>query len=192
MSKKMIILHAATKLFAQQGFKDTSMVDLSEAAGVASGTILYHFNNKEGLFLAILSNVKESILADFKHHIDEQHYENGLEMMEGAIAFYLDLAGKMQDRFLLLHRHDPYQLARENPICQRHLETIYNCLVNIFERAVQTGQKDGSIREMPAKKAAMILFAMVDGVVRLDTYKLYDAGTLYHELISACRHMLAP
>ena len=188
----MIILRAATKLFARQGFKDTSMADLSVAAGVAGGTILYHFNNKEELFLAILSNLEETILAEFKTHIDQRHDDNGLEMMEGAITFYLDLAGKMQDRFLLLHRHDLYKLAEENPICKHHLETIYNCLLGIFERAIQSGQKDGSIRELPAKKVAMIIFAMVDGVVRLDTYKLYDGGALYHELIAACRRMLTP
>jgi len=192
LSKKMIILRAATKLFARKGFKETSMADLSAASGAAGGTILYHFKNKEELFLVILADVKETILADFKRHIDNRHYDNGLEMMEGAISFYLDFAVKMEDRFLLLHRHDPYKLAEENPVCKRHLEAIYNCLVDIFENAVQTGQKDGSIREMSAKKAALILFSMVDGVVRLNTYKLYDGGALYNELLSACRRMLKP
>jgi AcrR family transcriptional regulator len=188
----MIILHTATRLFALKGFRETSMADLAEAAGVASGTILYHYKNKEELFLAILADVKDTILTDFKQHVAVRQYKNGMEMMEGAIAFYLDLAGRMEDLFLLLHRHDPHQLAEENPVCKHHLEAIYNCQVDIFERAVQTGQKDGSVREMPAKKASMILFSMIDGIVRLNTYKLYDGGALYHELVAACRRILAP
>ncbi len=34
------------------------------------------------------------------------------------------------------------------------------------------------------------LFSLVDGVVRLKTYQLYDGGALYDELITACRLVL--
>jgi hypothetical protein len=36
----------------------------------------------------------------------------------------------------------------------------------------------------------MILFAMVDGIVRFNTYRVYDAGTLVDSLISGCRRLL--
>ena len=32
--------------------------------------------------------------------------------------------------------------------------------------------------------------AMVDGIVRLNTYRVYDAGALYGSLITACRRLL--
>jgi len=44
---------------------------------------------------------------------------------------------------------------------------------------------------MPARRQALILFASVDGLVRLKTFDLYQAETLYGELIGACRRMLA-
>jgi hypothetical protein len=31
---------------------------------------------------------------------------------------------------------------------------------------------------------------MIDGVVRFNTYNLYEAGSLYDELLAACRRML--
>ena len=43
----------------------------------------------------------------------------------------------------------------------------------------------------PPRETAMILFAMVDGLLRLKTCNLYDAGALYDELIASCRRMLA-
>ena len=52
------------------------------------------------------------------------------------------------------------------------------------------GHEDGSVREMPARKNALIIYSMVDGLVRLDTYGLYDAGPLFDELVRACRRML--
>ena len=52
------------------------------------------------------------------------------------------------------------------------------------------GQEDGSIRMVQTRHSAMILFSMVDGIVRYNTYGLYDAGSLYNELMASCRNML--
>jgi AcrR family transcriptional regulator len=190
MSKKQAILQAAIKLFSVKGFKESSMAELANMVGAAGGTIFYHFKSKEELFLSIIENIKTTILNDFQQHIERTKFDNGMEMLEGIISFYLHLAGKMEDQFRLLHRHYPYELAADNPVCREHLQTIYNYLVNIFEEAIVTGQRDGSIRGGPARKTAMIIFSMVDGVVRLNTYNLYDAGSLYGELIGSCRNML--
>ena len=192
MSKKNLILGHATTLFARQGFKETSMTEVSRLSGVASATIFYHFASKEALLLAILSRVKEAIVENFERYEREQHFENGFQAVCGAISYYLGLAADMEDEFLLLHRHFPYQLAEANPTCRDHLAEIYNCLVDIIERAITTGQRDGSIGELHALKTALILFSTVDGMVRFNTYRLYDAGTLYHDLLNHCGRILAP
>jgi hypothetical protein len=41
-----------------------------------------------------------------------------------------------------------------------------------------------------ARKHAFIVFVSVDGLVRLKTFNLYQAETLYSELIAACLRML--
>ncbi len=190
MSKKQAILEVATKLFSKNGFKDTSMADLANVIGTAQGTIFYHFNTKEQLFLAVLKSVKEGIIEEFEGYLRKNEFKTGLDMVEGAISFYLYLSGAMEDQFLLLHRHDAYELAQGNTICRQNLEDIYNSILDIFEKAVLLGQEDGSIEDMPARKTALIIFAMVDGLVRFNTYKLYDAGALYNELIVSCRRIL--
>ena len=190
MSKKQAILEAATRLFSEKGFKDTSMSEVSHMTGVAQGTIFYHFKTKEELFTCILEEFKVSIIDEFERYVERRRFETGLDMIEGAVSFYLYLAGAMQDRFLLLHRHEAYELARVNPACRNHLESIYSHLTGIFERAVRVGQEDGSIADVPAGKTAMIIFTMVDGVVRFNTYDLYDAGALCNDLIKLCRRML--
>lgn len=188
--KKEIILRAATVLFSQKGFSETSMSELSKATGAASGTIFHHFRNKEDILLSILEHVKEDIIEEFGRYFGEKKFDSGLEMVEGIITFYLYLAGKMEDQFLLLHRHYPYKLAEENPVCRGHLEAIYNCLTDIFEQAIQVGQEDGSVGDMPTRKTALILLSMIDGIVRFKMYNLYDSGALYNEIIAVCRRML--
>lgn len=190
MSKKQAILKAATILFSNRGFKDTSMNELCKMTGVAEGTIFYHFGTKEELFLAVLEATKSEIIHEFESYLKETKFQSGLEMMEAALSFYMHLAGTMGERFLLLHRHDAYELAEVNTKCRQHLEEIYECLADMFEQAILVGQKDGSIGNIPAKKTALIIFAMVDGLVRFNTYNLYHANALYKDLMVLCRRML--
>lgn len=190
MTKKKQILQVATKLLALKGYKETSMAELARITGVAQGTIFYHYDTKETLFLAILEEFKSDILNEFEGYLAQRHFNSGLEMMKEVVGFYLYLSGKMEDRFLLLHRHDAYELARVNPVGRDYLESIYNCFVDIFEKAILTGQEDGSIAKLPARRTALIIFTMVDGLVRFNTYNLYDAGALYDDLIASIDRIL--
>jgi AcrR family transcriptional regulator len=190
MKKKEIILQVAMQLFAKKGFKDTSMAELSKTTGAAEGTIFYHFKTKQDIFLEILKTAKENILFEFNRFIENRKFKTGIEMIEGAISFYLYLSELKEDLFLLLHRRYPFELAEVNPVCRDHLESIYSCFVDIFEQAILAGQADGSIGAMPARKTALIVFTMVDGLVRFKLYNLYDAGALFDELMASCRRML--
>lgn len=190
MNKKESILLDATRIFAAKGFADTSTAELAAATGVAESTIFYHFKNKEELFLEVMRKVRTEIVQRFEEHERKQGFESGLDKVEGLLSYYLYLAGSMEDAFLLLHRHYPYMLAQENEDCRENLEAVYNCMVDIFERAIDEGRRDGSIADVPARKTALILFTMVDGLVRFKTYNLYDAGTLFKEMVVSARKIL--
>lgn len=192
MKKKEVILQAATHLFSRKGYKDTAMGELTKMTGAAEGTIFYHFKSKQGLFLAILSSLREGILPEFERYRNEESEKTGLDMVEESIAFYLHMAKSKEDLFAILHQRYPYELAENNPECRDHLEAIYNCFVDIFENAIVTGQRDGSVDPaIVARKSALIVFAMVDSMVRFRMNNLYDVGALYKDLIDSCRRMLA-
>lgn len=189
-TKKEAILREATKLFSEHGYWDTSISDISKATSVADGTIFYHFHSKEELFLAVLKNFKEKLINAFSAHLNSHEFESGMDMVEGAISFYLSQANKMEKRFFLLHRHHYYQIAEHNPNCWQHLEEIYSSLIDVFEQAIRIGQKDRSIKAVDASKKAFLIFTLVDGIVRFNTYKLYRADAIYDELIDSCRSIL--
>ena len=190
MRKKKIILQAALQLFSEKGYKATSMSELAQMTGVAQGTIFYHYTSKERLFINILKEFKKTLVEEHDRYFKEQSNRNGLDIIEEAIAFYLNLAGKMEDQFLLLHRHYAYDLAKINPECRDYLEDIYNYLVDIFERAINKGQADRSIVPLHRRKYALLIFTMVDGVVRLNTQNLYHADSIYPDLVTACQKIL--
>jgi AcrR family transcriptional regulator len=191
MSKRNAILAAAARLFSEKGFQATSMAELSRAANAAGGTIFHHFKNKEDLLVEILKDVEKSISKRYREHKAERDCRDGMEALESAVGFYLRLASDMEDRFLLLHRHFPYQMAEKNARCRSLLESIHNCFLDVFEESVLMGMEDGSVEAESARGGAMVLFAMVDGVVRLKTYRLYDAGAVYGSLMSSCRRLFA-
>jgi len=190
LSKKEVILKSAAKLFSEKGFKYTSMAELSRITGAAEGTIFYHFKNKEELFLSILERIRETVSTEIIKHFSGDKYSTGMEMMDGAISFYLGLPGKMEDWFFVLHRHYTYDLAAVNPVCKGHVDAIFNSFLDLFERAIIKGQKDGTIVDLPARKAACIIFAAADGLIRFNNYNLYNTNLLYKELIESLRRML--
>jgi AcrR family transcriptional regulator len=189
LTKREAILRVAAGFFADKGYNETSMAEVARASGVAQGTIFYHFKNKEELFVAVLDEFRAGVMREFENHLQDNS-KTGLETVEDALNFYLFLAGSMEDWFRILHRHHAYELARRNPVCRSHLEAIYSCFVDVFERAILQGQRDGSIRAMPTRKVALLLFSMADGLVRFNTYDLYDGGGLSEVLFDCCKRIL--
>ena len=47
------IMDAAEQLFVENGFERTSFVDIAERSGISRGSIPWHFQNKDGLLMAV-------------------------------------------------------------------------------------------------------------------------------------------
>ncbi len=189
-SKKSAIIDTATILFATKGFTDTSMTEVASLTGIVGATIFYHFKTKEELFISVLENLKTGLLEAFTQYFQEEHFPSGLEMLLGAVAYHLHLSEAKKEWFLLLRHHYTHELAAANPVCRKYLVDIYNCLVEIFEKPLAIGQQDGSVRPLTTNKTALIILAMVDGIIQLGNNNLYNAGTLYGELLTSCRNMV--
>jgi AcrR family transcriptional regulator len=192
MTKRTAILHAATHAFASKGFRETSTTDLAEMTGVAEGTVFYHFGNKEKLFLAVLDHVRREFEHAFAEYLERAEVGTGLEMLEEASAFYLRLADEKRELFQLLHRTEAYELSRGNQQCRDELEKIFECLVSVFEGAMERGRVDKSIDDSATRRTALLVFSMVDGLVRLRDTGLYEPGAMFPEVMRACRRLVAP
>ena len=60
-SRRHVIIDAAVRVFARQGFVDASVQDVAEEADVVPNAIYYHFAGKEELFDAALRHAMEQI-----------------------------------------------------------------------------------------------------------------------------------
>lgn len=61
-NRRQALLHAAARLFRQQGFAATSTRDIAAAAGMRSGSPFYHFESKEALLAAVMLEGMDSAL----------------------------------------------------------------------------------------------------------------------------------
>ena len=55
-NKKKMIISASEKIFSENGFEESTTIDIAQAAGVAEGTLYEYFNSKEDIFFSGLSN----------------------------------------------------------------------------------------------------------------------------------------
>lgn len=64
--RKHQILAAAADLFAEQGYYKTTTADVARAVGVTQPYIFHFFKSKEALYLAVLEQAAELIIAAFR------------------------------------------------------------------------------------------------------------------------------
>jgi TetR/AcrR family transcriptional regulator, cholesterol catabolism regulator len=59
----MVLL--AGELFAEKGYRATTVREIAEAAGILSGSLYHHFDSKESIGDEILSDFMNEVLADY-------------------------------------------------------------------------------------------------------------------------------
>lgn len=93
-NSKEALLHCALKLFAEKGYENTGISELVQAAGVTKPTLYYFFENKEGIFRAILDAnyqvLNQEIARAAVYTPDPAHYEQDVHgtLLRTVQAFY--------------------------------------------------------------------------------------------------------
>ena len=79
------ILQAAFTVLSRQGYENTSIKDIAEEAGVATGLVHYHYKSKQQLVLAVLEFVCQKV-------------ELGVEGEAGALQAFAQIKEMLKDR----------------------------------------------------------------------------------------------
>ena len=59
------LLAIAAKLFAERGFKNTTVRDIADAAGILSGSLYHHFDSKEAMVDELLDSFQISLWEEY-------------------------------------------------------------------------------------------------------------------------------
>jgi AcrR family transcriptional regulator len=65
MPRRDDLLEIAAGLFAEKGFKNTTVRDIADAAGILSGSLYHHFDSKESMVDEILRTFQDELFAAY-------------------------------------------------------------------------------------------------------------------------------
>ena len=141
ISTQDLILDAAERLFARQGFTATTIKEIGKEAAVNPALLYYYYDSKETLYRAMLQRILSQLLA------------RGAEGIERAAthADRIRAFVRAQAKLLAEHPHFPRLLVRElvDHQAAHAEEAITNTAAGAFKRlcdVIIAGQKDNVFR----------------------------------------------
>jgi TetR/AcrR family transcriptional regulator, fatty acid metabolism regulator protein len=155
--KRRLILDAAVRVFARQGFHSCRVSDIADEAGVAYGLVYHYFASKDEV-LDTLFLERWNVMLDLIREVDAEPLPVR-EKLGAIAAFIIDS-----------YRHDPdlmkviiVEVTRAaNSFGQTHLgeiRTAYELIGAIVTKA----QDEGSFRpEIEARFAAMVFYGAIE------------------------------
>ncbi|HNM97879.1 MAG TPA: TetR/AcrR family transcriptional regulator [Marmoricola sp.] len=64
-SRREELLDIAGRLFAERGFRNTTVRDIADAAGILSGSLYHHFDSKEAMVDELLENFQSRLFVTY-------------------------------------------------------------------------------------------------------------------------------
>jgi AcrR family transcriptional regulator len=193
--KRRIILDAAVRVFARQGFHSARVSDIADEAGVAYGLVYHYFGSKDEV-LDTLFLERWNVLLEAIHHVDGTAGEPR-DKLRAVTGFIVDS-----------YRHDPdlmkviiVEVTRAaNSFGRKHLTKIREAYDGIAD-IVAEGQEAGRFRtDIAPQFAAMAFYGAIEqvltgwifGILPLGDEELEEAKAFVVETICGGLESAAP
>ncbi len=116
------LLDAALTQFGELGYTATSMNDIALSAGVTKPVLYQHFESKKDLFLEVLTDTANELVAKTTEAVDAA--TSGRLELESAVHAYVDFFGAEPGRFRVMYGEG----ARSDP---DFVEAVHNVEVSM-------------------------------------------------------------
>ena len=133
--RKNEILDIADKLFAQKGFDGTSTNEILEAAGIARGTLYYHFKSKEDIMDALIERYSSRLLSAAKEISGDKTRPVYERIIRSIMALKMDHSGKE----IIDHIHKPQNALMHQKVQKAMLNGLTPILTEIILEGIEQG-----------------------------------------------------
>jgi len=135
------ILEAAVKVFARQGFHQSTVAQIAKEAGVADGTIYLYFKNKDDILVQFFSFRTKQVFERFREAVDGA--QTSLDKLRNLV--HCHLAEFQRDRDgAVVYQDETHQNSRLAEAQIREMSQMYRDLIS---EIVERGQQEGTIRK---------------------------------------------
>jgi AcrR family transcriptional regulator len=166
------ILTEATRLFAAVGFKGTSLNDIAVAVGCSKATLLYHFESKDAIFLALAEPAARRLVV-LGDRLAGLHDARAAQ--EAAIDGFVDLVLEFRQEIALIYDQIPQLLERP---AFAHLQPATTRLVEAF-----AGRTDDPVHYLAAS-------VVLSGICAVVIDKTDDVDVMRTALVRVARRAL--
>jgi TetR/AcrR family fatty acid metabolism transcriptional regulator len=179
-NKYHLILEAAIKVFARQGFYQSTVAQIAREAGVADGTIYLYFKNKDDILVHFFNYRTKQVFDQFRAAVNEA--DNSLDKLRNLIQRHL-MEFQRDRNMAVVYQVETHQSSRLAETQIREMSQMYQDLVS---EIVETGQQDGSIRkDLYVSLVKRFILGAVDEVINtwLHSDKNYDLVSMADPLV---------
>ena len=150
------LYEAAVGLIGEHGYAGTTVDEIVDRAGVAKGTVYYHFKGKAALVSALLEDGLERLAASFKNEIEgTRGPEEALRALVHAELAYI----KRYQAFSKLVMSEMWRVDRD---WQASVGMLRERYVAVFAGVLADGVARGVFRpELDIQATASTIFGMV-------------------------------
>jgi TetR/AcrR family transcriptional regulator len=134
------VLQVAQALFAERGYRGTSLRDIAKRIGIKAPSLLHHFPSKQQLYLAVLDKMFES-LEDAANAVAWGR-ESRQERMRQAVGDTIDFIASHPDFVRIMWKEMADESGVGRQVLKRRLPPLFSTAVNFIFR----GQRDGEFR----------------------------------------------
>jgi TetR/AcrR family fatty acid metabolism transcriptional regulator len=134
------ILEAAVKVFARQGFHQSTVAQIAKEAGVADGTIYLYFKNKNDILVQFFSYRAKQVFVSFRQAVDGA--ETSADKLRNLVRRHLAEFQRDKDG-AVVYQVETHQNSRLAEAQIKEMSKMYRDLIS---EIVEQGQQEGTIR----------------------------------------------
>jgi TetR/AcrR family fatty acid metabolism transcriptional regulator len=155
--KRDLILRAATKVFAQNGYFQSQVADVAKVAGVAAGTVYLYFQSKDDLLVSIFERSMNDVLAEARAAVDD--VADPAERLRRIARLHLERLGRDKDLAVVFQ----VELRQSVKFMERFSATFLQDYFKLIRQAIADGQQSAAFRkDISATTATKIFFGALD------------------------------
>jgi TetR/AcrR family transcriptional regulator, cholesterol catabolism regulator len=132
------MVRLAGELFAEKGFRATTVREIADAAGILSGSLYHHFDSKESIGDEILSGFLGEVLADYRNAVAAT--ADPAEVLERIVRSSSQTLSRHRAAVAMLQNDWNYFSSQPRfSYLRRDLREIERIWVTQLERGVKSG-----------------------------------------------------
>ncbi|BBX64213.1 TetR family transcriptional regulator [Mycobacterium saskatchewanense] len=163
------IIRAATRLFAEKGFVNTTMTSVAEAAGLRQPSVYYYFRNKEELLYATASiNRFSATVVTLLRDCDATPAEKLYRLLYEDTKHICNLAP--------LDYHQVENVAYQRPEEFSEFWTDYHALFDGIVEFIEQGVESGQFSVEDPRIAGAAALSLNEGLQKLHRYRQGSAA----------------